>query len=91
MSTIVLSFETTPGQDAKLAKAFAVTNALRLANGLDEYVSIEAWLTDLAKRDVKGEIGKLREVDAGEVAAAYKEASGAAQDTVRQTLGLVVY
>jgi hypothetical protein len=91
MATIVLTFDTTPTQDAKLAKAFAFTNAKRLEQGETQYTSIEEWLTALAVRDVKGEIGKVKEVDATEVADAYKEASSASQDSVRTTLGLPVY
>jgi hypothetical protein len=89
MATIVLTFDVTAGQYAKLEKALNVTNAQRLPG--DRYATIEDWLTDLMRRDVKGEIAKLREVDANEVSDSYKTASEATQDQIRVLLGLPEY
>ena len=88
MADIVLSFQTTAAQDAKLVRVFANQNEVRVSQGKDPYATIEEMLTDFIHNRIRGVLTALAEEEANEVRGGYMASSQATKDQIETLLGL---
>jgi len=88
MAEIVLTFNTSAKQDAKLAKVLVRTNAQRVEAGEAEFETIEAYLRWVLIEAVKSYNNQQDDVDKEDVATAWDEASDAVKAQVEAILGI---
>lgn len=88
MAEITLTFNTTAKQDAKLAKVLAGINAQRLADELEEFLTIEAYFRYVIIEAVKSYIRQQDTVDEEALIEAFKAADLATQTQIEGLLGV---